>query len=205
MFKRVLAIGAHPDDLEYSCFGFLCKLRDQGADIKAYIASSGCTGDPTSGFERVNESLAAFHAFASDAVVVRNVPGLLPTAYEEVSTELRNLILKHKPDLILTHHGSDSHQEHRLLKDITITAARRIACSIWAYKSVSVTSDFEESVYVDVSDYLEEKKQALGFHVSQKSRNYMQESYINDYHKSWFGLMHGLNEVEVYSIVRLVI
>ena len=55
-FQKVLAIGAHPDDVEFSCYGYLSKLKDKGAEIAVYIASNGCLGDPTSGPHRLKES-----------------------------------------------------------------------------------------------------------------------------------------------------
>lgn len=205
MFKRILAIGAHPDDVEFSCFGYLSKMRDEGATIKVFIASAGCMGDPTSGKQRISESIESFCEFDTHTVIARSQVGLPEGIYEELSTEIRNLILDFEPDLILTHHHADSHQEHRLLREITLTAARRIRCSIFAYKSVSVLSDFGEGVYVNVSKYLEDKKKALSKHYSQAGRDYMSEARINDYHKNWFGVMHGLADVEVYTVIRLLV
>ena len=38
---KILAIGAHPDDLEIGCFGTLKKLKDSGNDIEIIITTSG--------------------------------------------------------------------------------------------------------------------------------------------------------------------
>ena len=44
MKKSVLAIGAHPDDIEIGCGGTLCLLRDQGYEINHLIITSGEEG-----------------------------------------------------------------------------------------------------------------------------------------------------------------
>ena len=48
IFKNVLAVGAHPDDIEYSCLGFLLKQKNSGANISTFVVSLGSSNDKTS-------------------------------------------------------------------------------------------------------------------------------------------------------------
>lgn len=203
-FKRVLAIGAHPDDIEYSCLGTLMKLNRDSSEIFIYIASFGSMGDPTTGPQRKLESVNSFEILKRATIYCREAAGIAPQNYEDISQELRSIILSFKPDLILVHHFSDTHQEHRILHDITLTAARRYTSSILTYKSVSVTSSFVESVYVDISDFLEYKIHALKKHTSQSQRDYMSDQSIRVYHRNWFGYTHGLESVEVFGVEQII-
>ena len=48
--KNILAIGAHPDDIEISCLGYLLKQnKEKKSRISVFIASSGSLKDSTSG------------------------------------------------------------------------------------------------------------------------------------------------------------
>ena len=88
-FKRILAIGAHPDDVEYSCLGFLLKQMALGSNIVAYVASLGGQNDTTSGLERKVESDAALslNEFQKFHTLNDNFD------YFEIEAEIRNLVL----------------------------------------------------------------------------------------------------------------
>ena len=138
-FKRIFAVGAHQDDLEYSCMGMLLRQYNLGSDICVYVASNGSAGDPTSGSSRVNETRESFSFLSNSEIHIRDSSGFSFDQYEELSVNIREILLKFKPDLVLVHDINDTHQEHRLLHDIVITATRRLPVSIFTYKSVSVT------------------------------------------------------------------
>jgi LmbE family N-acetylglucosaminyl deacetylase len=202
-FKNILAIGAHPDDIEFSCLGYLLKLKSSGANIISYIASMGCKGDPTSGLSRIEESKQALKNVTND-VYYNERSGIELSDYETLSVNIRNIILTNKPDLILIHSQHDTHQEHKYLRDIVITAARRFPCTIFSYKSVSVTASYMENIFVDVTKEIEEKIRYISFHKSQSHHEYMSEEFIREYHVSWFGKMHGMRYVESYYVEQLI-
>lgn len=203
-YKSVLAIGAHPDDVEFSCLGFLLQLSEQGTKVNVYIASNGSIGDPSSGPHRLQESNEALACIKNVSVFSNSVSGIPETAYEKLSSEIRSLILEIEPDLILVHDSNDTHQEHRYLHDIVITAARRCPVSIFTYKSVSVTAAFKENIFVDIGKYLNKKMLALSKHISQAEHEYMSTDFIDSYHHNWFARMHNMGAVESYCIHQLI-
>lgn len=203
-YKSVLAIGAHPDDVEFSCMGFLLQLSEQGTEVNVYIASNGSKGDPSSGPHRLQESKEALSYIKNVTVYNNNMSGISETAYEKLSSEIRSLILEIKPDLILVHDSNDTHQEHRYLHDIVITAARRFPVSIFTYKSVSVTAAFKENIFVDIEKYFNKKIKALSKHKSQAEHEYMSIDFIKSYHHNWFARMHNMGAVESYCIEQLI-
>jgi LmbE family N-acetylglucosaminyl deacetylase len=204
MFKNVLAIGAHPDDVEFSCLGFLMKLKELDANINIFIASLGSKGDQTSGELRISESKAALNLL-NPTINIRNKMGIETNDFEEISNELRFLIMNLKPDLILIHSQHDTHQEHKLLREILLSAARRVRCTILSYKSVSVTSSYEENFFVDISDFIDKKIFQLQLHKSQLKHDYFSKSSILSYHANWFGKQRECDFVESYHVEQILL
>jgi LmbE family N-acetylglucosaminyl deacetylase len=204
-FKKILAIGAHPDDIEFSCLGLLLKAKFIGANITVFIASNGSAGDPSSGTHRIKESTSALSCLGCHELIAIDTPGVDQNKYEEISNIIRTLILEKSPDLILVHDKNDTHQEHRFLHDIVITASRRVSTSILTYKSVSVTASFSEKFYIDITDFFDIKAIAISKHLSQKNCEYMTDESVQSYHYNWFGRMHGIKYVESYGIEQIII
>jgi LmbE family N-acetylglucosaminyl deacetylase len=115
---RVLAIGAHSDDLEIGCGGTVLRLAEAGLIREArWVVLSG-------------EDDRAREAEASAELFLRAVPtsrferrhlrdGFFPYAGGELKDFFEELKLDFEPDLVLTHRREDAHQDHRLVSDLT--------------------------------------------------------------------------------------
>ena len=202
-FKNVLAIGAHPDDIEFSCLGLLYKLHKQGSQVNVFIASNGSSGDPSSSAIRISESRLALSCINPN-FIFNNTSGVNHSDFESISNKVRQLLLDIKPDLILVHSQHDTHQEHRFLRDMVITATRRIPCTILSYKSVSVTASYEENFFVDISDEFDLKLESILQHSSQLHHDYMTSDFIKQFHVNWFAKLRGLNYVESYHLEQAI-
>lgn len=169
--RRVLAIGAHPDDLELGCGGTLAKLSDSGHEVRALVMSDGRQGGD--GQVRPDEAVVggAFLGAASTQVV-----GLPDTRLSEVGNEMvaaiEAAVRRFNPDVVLTHSANDQHQDHKAVHDATLRAARRHP-SILCYESPSATRAFDPSFFVDVSDHLDVKVMAIAKHRDQADKPYM--------------------------------
>jgi LmbE family N-acetylglucosaminyl deacetylase len=115
---NVLALGAHPDDIEIGCGGTILRLADQGllASVRWIVLSAAG--------EREAEARRGAEAFLagvgrSEVVVAGFRDGFLPylgVAVKEFFEERRDSFA---PDLILTHSRDDLHQDHRLVGELT--------------------------------------------------------------------------------------
>ena len=204
-FKNILAVGAHPDDIEFGCFGFLYKQRKLGSEISAFIATLGSKGDPTSGTTRKIESTSALELLRPKHLQFREQAGMGAADFDEVLELLFNCIQFIKPDLILTLSPHDTHQEHRLLHDVTLAAARRSAASIMNYSILSNTLQFTPSVFVDVQNEFPLKREALQFHKSQAGKYYLSNEYLEISHSHNYASLHGIRYCETFEVVRLLI
>src|SRR5258708_831949 len=116
--KRVLALGAHPDDIEIGCGGTILRLAAEHRRLEVLWVVFSSTS------ERAAEARASAAAFlegvSSAKVVVRDYrDGFLPYSGAAVKDEFEALKREFSPDLVLTHYRHDRHQDHRLVSDLT--------------------------------------------------------------------------------------
>lgn len=116
--RRVLALGAHADDIEIGCGGTLLKLaaENPGVEIRWVVHCSNA--------ERATEARASANAFLKDAakaeVTVHSFrDGYLPDQWAAVKDAFESLKREFDPELVLTHHRGDLHQDHRVVSDLT--------------------------------------------------------------------------------------
>jgi LmbE family N-acetylglucosaminyl deacetylase len=116
----VLALGAHPDDIEIGAGGLLLQLA--GYPLRVwYVVLSGTA-------ERHQEARTAARAFVPDAdlaVDLHQLPeGRLPAAWAEVKEILEGVAGSCSPDVILAPSADDAHQDHRTIAEIVPTVFR---------------------------------------------------------------------------------
>jgi LmbE family N-acetylglucosaminyl deacetylase len=118
----VLAIGAHPDDIEIGAGGTLLRLGSSQPGLQVrYVV---LTGTP----ERQDEARDAAHSFLPTAdltVELHDLPeGRLPAAWTGVKEILEQAARSGSPDLILAPSRTDAHQDHRTIGEIVATVFR---------------------------------------------------------------------------------
>jgi LmbE family N-acetylglucosaminyl deacetylase len=115
---RVLAIGAHADDIEIGCGGTILRLAGEHRDLAVdWVVLSG-HGDRAG---EASDSAAAFLAGVAGRriTVERFRDGFLPYDGGAVKELFERLKSQVDPDLILTHRLEDRHQDHRLVSELT--------------------------------------------------------------------------------------
>jgi LmbE family N-acetylglucosaminyl deacetylase len=118
----VLAIGAHPDDIEIGAGGMLLGLAESRPGLRArYVVLTGTE-------DRRLEARNAAHAFlpGSDlAIELSDLPeGRLSAAWERVKEVLERVAQSCAPDLIVAPSREDAHQDHRVIGEIVPTVFR---------------------------------------------------------------------------------
>jgi LmbE family N-acetylglucosaminyl deacetylase len=116
--RRVLAIGAHPDDIEIGCTGTLLKLIEQGAVSEVcWVVLSG-HGERLDEARRSAEAL--LDAVPRSEVLVRDFPdGFFPYEGQRIKDFFEQLKVDFSPDVVFTHQRADLHQDHRLSCELT--------------------------------------------------------------------------------------
>jgi len=110
---RVLAIGAHSDDIEIGCGGTLLRLASEVQQLDLTWVVLSADGS------RADEARAGAEAFGATTVEVEAYEDAFFKYGREVKEHFEGLKARVAPDLVLTHHGSDLHQDHRLVAELT--------------------------------------------------------------------------------------
>ncbi|RKS20763.1 LmbE family N-acetylglucosaminyl deacetylase [Arthrobacter sp. AG1021] len=174
--RVVLAIGAHPDDLEIACGATLAKLADTGHEVHVLVMSNGAVGGDEA--VRENEAMRGARFMGAKSVVTHSLPDTkLSDSTNEMVQAIEERVTVLNPDLIFTHSEHDQHQDHHAVHFATLRAARRHS-SILCFESPSVTRKFNPAVFIDVADYIGVKVHAVAQHADQKGKPYMTEENL---------------------------
>jgi LmbE family N-acetylglucosaminyl deacetylase len=116
--QRILALGAHPDDIEIGCGGTILRLLAERADVEVLWVVF-CSS-PTRAAEAHASARAFLQGASAPRVVVHDFrDGFLPYSGEAAKEAFESLKREFTPDLVLTHYRDDRHQDHRLVSELT--------------------------------------------------------------------------------------
>ena len=174
-YKKVLVIGAHPDDPETMCGGTMLKLKQMGAEIVSVYLTSGEAGIRGKSYE---EARAIRQVEAKNACEVMGVRSVFMTQTDgnaEVNktryAEMKALIEAEKPDMVITHWPIDSHRDHRVCSILVYDAWRQTGYSFDLYYGEVMTGlqsqNFSPTLWVDITEQHDTKVKAYYCHESQ--------------------------------------
>lgn len=122
--RRILCLGAHPDDIEIGCGGTIRRwTAERDLEVTwAVLSGEGVRGD---------EARAGAAAFLTDAaaasVEVADFPdSRFPADWDAIKTWIHDLGARVEPDLVFTHRLEDRHQDHRVVAEIAWQAFRDV-------------------------------------------------------------------------------
>ena len=184
-YKKVLVIGAHPDDPESMCAGTMLKLKAMGAEVVAVYLTSGEAGIVGKTHEQARTIRQAEARKACEVLGVRAVFLTQTDGNAEVNkeryAEMKALIEAEQPDMVITHWPIDSHRDHRVCSILVYDAWRMTGRGFDLYYSEVMTGmqtqNFTPSLWVDITDYRDKKIEAYLCHESQEL-----EGAVKEYH-----------------------
>jgi len=201
---NVLAIGSHPDDIEYGCGGALLRFARQGYHIYLFIATGGEEGgDP--GVRRLEQEKSAELLGAKKIFWGGYLDTQLPLKQELIS-KIESAVEEVKPSLIFGHASRDTHQDHRVLADATLSATRYMK-NVLLYE-VPSTQDFMPTIFIDIRETLAEKQEALRAHQSQMDKTRIHDLNIltvANSNANFRGIQARLKYAEGFLPVRFVV
>jgi len=160
---KVLALGCHPDDIEYGCAGTLYKLVQAGHQVYLMILTEGTMGGQ--GHIRRHEQMRAAEFLGAERVYWGDYEDTKLPLDQPLIRKLEDVLDEIKPSFIFVHAAHDTHQDHRNLSRATVSATRYIP-NVLFYEGPT-TTDFTPTVFVDIADVLEKKLDLLRVHESQ--------------------------------------
>ncbi|TPM99188.1 PIG-L deacetylase family protein [Mesorhizobium sp. B2-1-3A] len=178
---RILALGAHPDDIEIFMFGTMAAYAAQGAELTFAVATDGAKGGKSDAkvLARIRrEEATAAAALLGAAPRFLDFPDGELVADATLIGALKALVRETGPDLVITHAPNDYHADHRALSD-----GVRIAASFGVpvlHADTMGGTGFAPTHYVDVSAYRDIKTQAIRAHQSQRPEQYVDRARIQN-------------------------
>jgi len=125
-YRRVLAVGAHPDDIELGCGGSLCIAQRAGLELHAAVLSRCEDESPRKNPNlRGNEFLRACGVTGAKPHVFRMPNRELPENRREVMNIMESLQEGVSPDLVFIPFLDDPHQDHSTVAQAAIRTFRR--------------------------------------------------------------------------------
>lgn len=222
MSQTVLVVAAHTDDEVLGCGGTIAKHVAQGDEVYAVFLADGVTSRPGSRAEELDERNAAA-AKAHRVLGIKNsyMLGFPDNRMDSVSLldivqKLESILDEVHPQVVYTHHSGDLNVDHRITHQAVLTACRPVPDAsvkeIYAFEVLSATewnspgvAPFIPNVFVNISDHLETKMQALAAYELEMRDEPHSRSLINVRRLAEFrGNCVGVGAAEGFALVRIL-
>ena len=197
---KILAIGAHPDDIELGCGGMLIKAAREGHEVYMYTLTRGsASGDPKARSEELRRSSQFIGA---KLLWIDNFEDSRLSVTSDLINHIEHFINRANPDLIITHSKGDIHHDQRAIAAATMEAAR-FNSNILSYE-IPLTRSFDPKVFYDISDVVYEKVELIEIFWSQQNKLYLKANAIKglaDYRGLHSRLNTGVNYAEACEVL----
>ena len=201
---NILAIGAHPDDIEFGCGGALIKYADRGHHSSVLVMTEGGLGGDTD--IRTAEQMESRRIMGVEQVFWGGYADTHLVINRDIINAIEKVIAQVEPDFIFCHYPDDTHQDHRHLAQAVISATRYIRNVL--FFEGPTTQNFSPQIFIDISDTLERKTAALKAHQSQIEKTNIEDLNIVDIAVStanFRGTQGRVKYAEAFSSLRLFI
>ena len=198
----VLAVGAHPDDLELGVGGTLARLSASGARVVMAVLS-------------IPNNLASRRAEAKRAAEILGCEVRLMspnrcTRVEDFKTHqlvtmIDGLVRELKPAAMFTHCLANLHLDHKLAHEACMASQRLAYFDLFCYSPTSchaINVPFHPHAYVDISDTIDAKMESIRTHSSQFDLRGLKTDHYRDA-SNRVGRVVGVDYAEGLEIVRM--
>ncbi len=173
--KKIVCIGAHPDDPESGCGGTLALLAKSGHDVTVIYLTTGERGIKGKSFTeaaaiRKQEAINACAVLNARPVFAGQINGDIIFNYTWIN-KMQELISAEKPDIVLSHWPIDSHEDHEVSGILTLQVWLNTNQSFSLYFFEVCIGEqsmiFHPTDYIDITETQEQKRRAVYCHISQ--------------------------------------
>lgn len=205
---KIMAIGAHFDDVELGCGGALAAHAARGDEVYVFVATvSGFSNQ----YDQSVRSSEMARAEAEEAMKILGVKQMFCGDFktlqvefvDELNIQILRLVEQLDIDQVYAHWTGDIHHDHQAVARASLHSCRHVP-RLLMYRSnwYHSTLDFRGNFYVDITDYWETKEEAIRAHQSEMNRtgakwiNFFQNEAKNA------GQRIGVRYAEVYEVVK---
>jgi len=175
MGRTVLAVGAHPDDVEFGVGGTLIKHVANEDVVHILVLTRGESGGEAPEVRSHEAEHAAL--FMGAGVTIGTLPDTKVQEKDAIDL-IEAVACQVKPDIAYVHSVQDTHQDHRAAAYASRVALRS-ARKLYAFQAPSATGEFTPARFTDIGLFTESKLRAIAFHKSQAGhRRYLERDYV---------------------------
>jgi LmbE family N-acetylglucosaminyl deacetylase/CheY-like chemotaxis protein len=197
--EYVLAVGAHPDDVEIGVGGILAAHRDAGDTVVILTMSRGAKGGEPD--DRQHESLQSADLLGARLFLEDLVDTEITSTGSTIAI-IERVIKQVNPTIVYTHSIHDQHQDHRAVHEAVLVAARAVD-TVACYQSPSSTVDFRPSRFVSIDGFTAKKIELLQCFQSQANiRKYLEPDFVLATARYWSRFSGGNDNCEPLEIIR---
>ena len=175
--KKVLFLGAHPDDIELGCGALLSNIADK-AEIKCVTLSDNQSNPTLAGLVEEHYASMAILGLGKDSVVVEKFETRnFPRDRQQILEFLYDLNMQFQPELVFVHTRADIHQDHQVVTDEALRAFRGV--SVLGFDVLRSSYGFFPNFLVDVDEQdVERKLNALSAYEIYRQRYYFDPEVV---------------------------
>ena len=197
---NVLAVGAHPDDVELGCGAALLAHRRAGHEVTLLVMTSGENGPQQERSRRAEQEDAA--ALLGATVIWGGFQdGAVPADGAAISV-VEAALAATAANLVYIPASADTHQDHRATASAALSAARR-ARRLLSYETPT-TVNFTPTFYIDAAGLVEGKLELLRAHLSQVLKNGLVDLEAVEAQARYRGFQSRMREAEAFETSRFV-
>lgn len=200
--QTVLAVGAHPDDLELGVGGTLARLSRSGTRVVMAVVSI-----PNNLQTRRIEARRGAEALGCEVRLL--TPNRCSRVEDLKSHELvgmmDGLVNELKPAAMFSHCLANLHLDHKLAYDACMASQRLRYFDIFCYSPTSchaVNIAFQPHIYIDITKTIDAKMTAIRHHASQFERRGLKTEHYRDA-SNRTGQVVGVEFAEGLEVVRM--
>lgn len=201
-FDRILAIGPHPDDIELGCFGTLAKYKAKGAEVAFVVLTYGGAGGETE--TRKQESLASAKLLDAKIYYGELIDTQITDGVGTIKV-IEDAINEFKPTIVIVNSPNDTHQDHRNASLAAVSAARFVPTVLF-YQTPSSSRSFNPKLFIDITEFIDKKMNAVNIHKSQGENVYMADRAVRGLAEFLgFQVYKGGKNFEGFEIHQIII
>tara|TARA_A100001015_G_scaffold133674_1_gene148328 strand:- start:3953 stop:4645 length:693 start_codon:yes stop_codon:yes gene_type:complete len=224
--KSILVVAAHPDDEVLGCGGTLAKYANDGAIIHvAFLADGVFSRDDSK--KDLLKKLTIRQTAAKKACEILGVKSVSFNDFPDnkmdtiplldVAKIVEDLVTKHQPEIIFTHHPGDVNVDHQIVNQSVITACRPkpghpvrtilnfevLSSTEWQFSPNEI--HFQPNWFEDISGTLKLKIKAMEVYVDELCDwPHPRSLEAIEYLSRWRGLTVGVKAAEAFVLARKI-
>jgi LmbE family N-acetylglucosaminyl deacetylase len=207
--NNILAVGAHPDDLELMAGGTLSKCLKQGKNVHTIIFTHGGWQSPggkevRSSNEASQENYKVIQYMGYSSAEQLNYDPLSLQFNDNLTAKVLECISKYNVDTIIYPWNKDTHHDHEVVSRVVNAASRRVQNLLMGQINYYLNDFFTPNIFVDITEEWNNKIEALKLFQSQWERSGEDWYEFLDTTSHYYGKISGVKRAEGFISNRIL-